>query len=59
MKYRVEMTPRFDKEFEKLDKYTMRLLKLWIDNDLADCEDPRTHGKALTADRKGQWRYRV
>ena len=23
------------------------------------CEDPRKHGKGLTANRSGQWRYRV
>ena len=24
-----------------------------------DCEDHRAHGKALTANRKGEWRYRI
>lgn len=31
MKYRVETTPRFEKEFRKLDRYTQRMLKAWID----------------------------
>ena len=31
MKYSVETTERFDKEFKKLDKYTQRMIKAWID----------------------------
>lgn len=31
----------------------------WIDKNLSGCEDPRRHGKALVANRKGQWRYRI
>ncbi|MBF0999409.1 MAG: type II toxin-antitoxin system RelE/ParE family toxin, partial [Lachnospiraceae bacterium] len=26
---------------------------------LMNCEDPRIHGKRLTPNRSGQWRYRV
>lgn len=59
MKYHVETTARFDKEFKRLDKYTQRMLKSWIVKNLVGCEDPRAHGKALTANRKGQWRYRI
>lgn len=59
MKYSVETTARFDKEFKKLDRYTQRMVKSWIEKNLIDCEDPRVHGKALTANRKGQWRYRI
>ena len=51
MKYRVETTPRFEKEFRKLDRYTQRMLKAWIDKNLVDCADPRAHGKGLTANR--------
>lgn len=59
MSYSVETTPRFDKEFKKLDKYTQRLIKAWIEKNLVDCPDPRLHGKGLTANRSGQWRYRI
>lgn len=59
MKYRVETTPRFDKEFSKLDKYTMRIIKAWIEKNLLCSENPRAHGKALTANRSIQWRYRI
>ena len=59
MIYRVEFTQRFSKEFKKLDRYTHRILKSWIDKNLVGCENPRIHGKGLTANRSGQWRYRI
>ena len=59
MKYSIETTSRFDKEFKKLDRYTQRMIKSWISKNLVDCGDPRRHGKALTANRSGQWRYRI
>ena len=59
MSYSVETTARFDREFKKLDRYTQRILKGWIDKNLVGTDDPRRHGKVLTADRSGQWRYRI
>lgn len=59
MSFSVETTERFDKEFKKLDKYTQRMIKGWIVKNLEGCENPRQHGKALTANRSGQWRYRI
>ena len=59
MSYHVETTARFDKEFKKLDKYTQQMIKSWIVKYLQNCEDPRAHGKGLTANKSGQWRYRI
>ena len=59
MKYRVEYTPQATKELSKLDPHTRRTIKEWIDRHLENCENPRAYGKALTANRKGQWRYRI
>ena len=59
MSYRIETSNRFDKDFKKLDRYTQRMIKSWIFKNLQNCEDPRVHGKGLTADRSGQWRYRI
>ena len=59
MSYSVEYTPRFAKEFKKLDKYTQKLIKAWINKNLIGCENPRVHGKGLTSNRSGQWRYRI
>ena len=59
MSYCVETTERFDREFKELDRYTQRMIKSWIDKNLVGCENPRMHGKGLTANRSGQWRYRI
>ncbi len=59
MSYRVETTARFRKEFKKLDRYTQKILKSWMEKHLIGCEDPRATGKGLTANLAGLWRYRV
>ena len=59
MTYNVETTPRFDKEFKKLDNYTKRMIKAWIDKNLIGCTDPRQQGKGLAANRSGQWHLRI
>ena len=58
-KYKVELSDRFKREFRKLDKYTQRIIRAWIDKNLVGSENPRAHGKGLTANRSGQWRYRI
>ena len=59
MTYKIVTTDKFDKAFKKLDRQTQRIIKTWIDKNLMGCENPRIHGKGLTANRSGQWRYRV
>lgn len=59
MTYKIVTTDKFDKAFKKLDRQTQRIIKAWIDKNLMSCENPRIHGKGLTANRSGQWRYRV
>ena len=59
MKYQVHYLPQVIKTLEKMDKYTRRIIVDWIEKNLVDTSDPSIHGKALTANRVGQWRYRV
>ena len=59
MKYNVELSYRFKREFKKLDKYTQKIIRSWIDKNLVGTENPRQYGKGLTANRSGQWRYRI
>ena len=59
MKYTVEYTAQAVKELKKLDKQNRALIIGWIEKNLVGCTDPRQHGKGLTANRSGQWRYRV
>ena len=59
MIYEISTTEKFDKAFKKLDRQNQRIIKAWIEKNLINCENPRIHGKALTSNRSGQWRYRV
>ena len=59
MKYNVELSDRFKREFKNLDKYTQKIIRSWIDKNLVGTENPRQYGKGLTANRSGQWRYRI
>ena len=59
MKYRVLFTEGAKNELKKLDRHTAALIIGWIEKNLEGCENPRAKGKGLTANRSGQWRYRV
>ncbi len=59
MTYHVEFTKETLKALKKLDKHTALFITSWIRKNLENCTDPRAHGKGLTANRSGQWRYRV
>lgn len=59
MTYQLIATDNFDKSFKELDRQTQRIIKSWIEKNLMNCENPRLFGKALRANRSGQWRYRV
>ncbi len=59
MKYHVEFTSEALKQLKKMDKSNASLILGWIRKNIENCDNPRIHGKSLTANRKGQWRYRV
>lgn len=59
MSYNVKFSKTAHKDFSKLDKQTQRLIVAWLDKNLNNCIDPRAHGKALTANFSGKWRYRI
>ena len=56
MIYKVEFTKRALKDLKKLDRHTAALILGWIRKNLENCENPRSHGKGLTANRSGEWR---
>lgn len=58
-RYNVELSERFKKEFRKLDGYTQKMIRGWINKNLVETDDPRIHGKALTGNLAGLWRYRI
>ena len=57
--YRVEYSPQAIKQLRKLDPFVMRTIYAWIGKNLEGCTNPRIHGRGLTANLGGQWRYRV
>mgnify|MGYP003103979986 FL=1 len=59
MNYSVVFSKRALKKKKKLDKYTAFLITSWLRKNINGCSDSRQHDKGLTANRSGQWRYRV
>ena len=59
MSYHVEYSDTALKQLRKMDRFEARLIVSWIDKNLQGCADPRVHGKGLTANRSGEWRYRI
>ena len=59
MTYHVEFSKSALKEFKKMDRGTAAMILGWVRKNLEGCENPRQHGKGLTANRSGQWRYRI
>ena len=59
MNYSIVFTKKALKELKKLDKYTASLIIGWLRKNIEGCTDPRIHGKGLTSNRSGEWRYRV
>ena len=59
MNYSIEFTESAKKDLKKLDTYTQKFILLWLNKHLEGCENPRAHGKPLSANRAGQWRYRI
>ena len=56
MTYEIVPTPKFAKSFKKLDPFVRKQIKSYL-NLVTD--NPRAKGKALVANRTGQWRYRI
>lgn len=59
MNYRVVFSAQAKKALKKLDRHVYATIVTWIRRNLEGCDNPRLHGKGLTANRSGQWRYRI
>lgn len=58
IRWSVETTDQFDREFKKLDRAVQRRVLAYL-HEVEALDDPRQRGKALTANHAGVWRYRV
>lgn len=58
-KWRVVFSELALKSLKKMDRNTASLILGFVEKKLEGCTDPRALGKALTAEHKGKWRYRI
>ncbi len=59
MAYRIELTETAAKQLSKIDKVEARRITKFLRQRLANLDDPRSVGKALTGPFGGLWRYQV
>ena len=59
MGFRVVFAKEALRQLKKPDKQTALLIAGWVRKNLEGTDDPRAHGKPLTSNRAGQWRYRI
>lgn len=59
MNFHIEFSDQALRQMKKLDKHTSALIIGWLRKNVDGHENPREHGKGLTANRSRQWRYRV
>ena len=57
--YHVKFSKKALNDLKKLDKHVSAMILGWVSKNFEGCENPRVHGKALVANQKGKWRYRV
>ncbi len=57
--WRLEFSKRADKQLSKMDPGVRRVIVAWLIKNIDGCLDPRAHGKSLTANKSGSWRYRI
>ena len=59
MSFHVQYTKAALKQLKKMNRFDAQLIVSWIGKNLEGCDNPHVHGKGLTANRSGEWRYRV
>lgn len=57
--WRLRFSKRADKQLSKMDPGVRRIVVSWLIKNIDGCTDPRAHGKGLTGNRAGEWRYRI
>ncbi len=60
MAWQIEIDRRAEKELDKLDPQVARRILLFLTERVAQLDDPRSIGEALTGSRLGDlWKYRI
>ncbi len=47
------------KQLKKIDKKCQAKILDFLEDEIANADDPKIKGKILTGDKKGFWRYRI
>jgi mRNA interferase RelE/StbE len=58
-KYTLFFSDAADNELSRLDNSVRLRIVTWLIKNVDGCTDPRQHGKGLTANLSGYWRYRI
>jgi mRNA interferase RelE/StbE len=59
MEYKVVFSERATKQMKKLDASVQAMILAWLKKNLEGKDNPRAHGKGLTENLSGKWRYRI
>ena len=59
MSYKLKFEKNALKSLTKIDSNQRIILMAWIQKNLDQCENPRSHGKALSGKLNNYWSYRV
>lgn len=59
MSWTINVSEGAAKQFKKLDKQITKRITDYLANKISNSINPRQHGKALSHDKIGLWRYRV
>ena len=59
MNSKIVFSEKAKKQLKKLDKHIAALIIGWLEKNIEGSENPRVHGKSLTENRAGEWRYRI
>ena len=59
MKWQLAYSDKARAQLRKLDAAQRVIILSWLKKNIDGCENPRLHGKGLTAGHSGEWRYRI
>lgn len=57
--WRLVFSKKADKQLAKMDPGVRRIVVAWLLKNVDGCDNPRQHGKGLTGNLSGAWRYRI
>lgn len=59
MAWKIEYAESVQKDIRKIDAQQRKRIREFLEDKVANLEDPRMLGKALTGSFSGLWRYRI